>query len=336
MRARLLAAALLATLASLGVAAPAGAESGPITLYIGYGPGGGYDVYCRLFAAHLGRHLPGNPAVVPRNEPGAGSYKLANELYNIFPKDGTALGMIGESLVIQQALGDPAAKFDAGKFAWIGRFADSDPVMVTRPDSGIVTIEDARNKETIVGVPGAGSATALIATVVNSVLGTRFKLISGYDGSAQIKLAVERGEVQGTSSTLWPFDEAWVRANKMNIVYQTTLEPVAGLENTPTVVSLGRSEEERALLRFFAAYTTIGRSILAPPGLSPERVAALRAAFDATVADPAFIADAAKQNLYISVMPGTKLQALVEQTVNLKGPLLEKAKILAGTPEGAK
>jgi tripartite-type tricarboxylate transporter receptor subunit TctC len=323
-----------ALLAGLGLAAPAPAET--ITLYIGYGPGGGYDVYCRLLAVHLGRHLPGNPAIVPRNEPGAGSYKLANELYNVLPKDGSALGMIGESLVIQQVLGDPAAKFEAGKFAWIGRIADSDPVMVTRPDSGIASVEDARLKETIVGVPGAGSATALIATVVNGVLGTRFKLISGYDGSAQIKLAVERGEVQGTSSTLWPFDEPWVRANKMNILYQTTLEPVAGLETTPTVVSLGRNAEEKTLLRFFAAYTTIGRSIIAPPGLPPDRIAVLRAAFDATMADRAFIADAQKQNLYLSAMAGDKVQALVEQTAGLQGPLLEKAKVMAAIPDGTK
>ena len=329
---RLLHAAAL--LAGLGLAAPAPAET--ITLYIGYGPGGGYDVYCRLLAVHLGRHLPGNPAIVPRNEPGAGSYKLANELYNVLPKDGTALGMIGESLVIQQVLGDPVAKFDSGKFAWIGRLADSDPVMVTRPDSGIASVEDARRKETIVGVPGAGSATALIATVVNGVLGTRFKLISGYDGSAQIKLAVERGEVQGTSSTLWPFDEPWVRANKMNILYQTTLEPVAGLEATPTVVSLGRNEEEKTLLRFFAAYTTIGRAIIAPPGVPPARIAALRTAFDATLADPAFIADANKQNVYLSAMPGTELQKLVEEVAKLNGPLLEKAKAMAALPEGGK
>jgi tripartite-type tricarboxylate transporter receptor subunit TctC len=330
---RLLCALLLGAALLTGSAA---CRAQQITLFIGYAAGGGYDVYCRLFAAHLGHHLPGNPAIIPRNEPGAGSYKLANELYNVLPKDGTALGMIGESLVIQQVLGDPLAKFESGKFAWIGRIADSDPVMVTRPDSGILTVEDARRKETIVGVPGAGSATALIATVVNSVLGTKFKLISGYDGSAQIKLAVERGEVQGTSSTLWPFDEAWVRANKMNLVYQTTLEPVAGIETTPTVVSLGRNEEERTLLRFFAAYTTIGRAIIAPPGLPPARIAALRAAFDATVADPAFLADAKKQTLYISAMPGEKLQPLVEQVAELKGPLLEKAKAMAALPDGTK
>jgi tripartite-type tricarboxylate transporter receptor subunit TctC len=331
MRSALFAATLLAV---LGLAAPAPAET--ITLYIGYGPGGGYDLYCRLFAAHLGRHLPGNPAVVPRNEPGAGSFKLANELYNVLPRDGTALGMIGEVLVINQVLGDPAVKFDAGKFNWIGRFADSDPVLVTRPDSGVATVKDALAREVIIGIPGAGSATAVINGAVNNLLGTKFKMISGYDGSAQIKLAVERGEVQGSSSTLWRVDKQWIRDNHLNVVFQVSLDAAPDLPGVPTVVSLARNEEERQLLGFFAAYTLIGRSILTPPGVPPERVAALRAAFDATVADPAFIADAKKQNLDLAVLPGARLQALVGKAASLSGPLRAKAKLLAGTPGGTK
>jgi tripartite-type tricarboxylate transporter receptor subunit TctC len=331
MRSALFAATLLAV---LGLAAPAPAET--ITLYIGYGPGGGYDLYCRLFAAHLGRHLPGNPAVVPRNEPGAGSFKLANELYNVLPRDGTALGMIGEVLVINQVLGDPAVKFDAGKFNWIGRFADSDPVLVTRPDSGVATVKDALAREVIIGIPGAGSATAVINGAVNNLLGTKFKMISGYDGRAHIKLAVERGEVQGSSSTLWRVDKQWIRDNHLNVVFQVSLDAAPDLPGVPTVVSLARNEEERQLLGFFAAYTLIGRSILTPPGVPPERVAALRAAFDATVADPAFIADAKKQNLDLAVLPGARLQALVGKAASLSGPLRAKAKLLAGTPGGTK
>ena len=332
MRALILALAALAGLAGTALAQPAGDFSRGITLYIGYGPGGGYDFYCRLFAAHLGRHLPGNPAVVPRNEPGAGSFKLANELYNTLPRDGTAIGMIGEVLVSKQVLGDPAAKFDPRRFTWIGRFADSDPVLVTRPDSGVATIKDALEKDSIIGVPGAGSATALINGVVNNLLGTRFKMVSGYDGSAQIKLAVERGEVQGSSSTLWRVDKGWIRQNKLNVIFQVSLDAAPDLPNVPTVVSLARGEEERRLLGFYASYTTIGRSILAPPGLPPARVTELRQAFDATVTDPAFIADAKKQNLDLATLPGAKLQALVDEAAGLNGPLLEKAKVLAVAP----
>jgi len=336
MRARRFCAALLASAALLGFAAPARAQSGPITVYIGYGPGGGYDLYCRLFAAHLGRHLPGNPAVVPRNEPGAGSFKLANELYNVLPRDGSALGMIGEVLVINQVLGDPAAKFDAGKFTWIGRFADSDPVLVTRPDSGIATVKDALAKEAIIGVPGAGSATALIATSVNNLLGTKFKLISGYEGSAQIKLAVERGEVQGSSSTLWRVDKGWIRANRLNVVYQVTLDAAPDIPQVPTVVSLARSAEEKALLNFFSSYTIIGRSILAPPGVPPERVARLRAAFRRDGRRPRLHRRCGEADSRPRRAARCQAAGAGRRGGEPYGPLLEKAKALAGTPEGTK
>jgi tripartite-type tricarboxylate transporter receptor subunit TctC len=301
----------------------------PISLYIGYGPGGGYDLYCRLFANYLGRHLPGNPAVVPRNLPGAGSIKLANELYTVLPKDGTALGMIGEVLVINQVLGDRQTGFDSMKFNWIGRLADSDPVLVMRPDAPVADFKDALIKESIIGVPGAGSSTVITLTVVNNLLGTKFKLVSGYEGSAQLRLAVERGEVQGTGSTLWRVDKDWVRQQKLRVIYQASLDQDPELPDVPTVVQLARNDDERKLLRFFSSYTLIGRSILAPPDVPPERVAMLRAAFRATVADPAFVAEATKLNLDLDAMGGDKLQAFVAEAATLSGPLLEKAKQVA-------
>ena len=306
-------------------------KSHEVTVYIGYAPGGGYDLQCRIFAAHLGKHLPGNPTVIAKNQPGAGSLRLANELYNILPKDGTALGMIGEALVLQQVLGAPEARFDATKFDWIGRIAESGSVLVVRPDAPIANIEDARTHETTIGVPGAGSVNALTLNVLDHVLGTKFKLISGYEGSAQIHLAVERGEVQGSGSTPWPFDKQWVVKQKLRPIYQATLEPILDpdLAGVPTVLQLARSDNDRALFRFFWLYTVIGRSIVAPPGVPAERLAVLRAAFDATVADPAFIADANKANIELAVLDGEKLAALIRDAVSLKGPLLAEAKRVA-------
>ncbi|HKT20984.1 MAG TPA: tripartite tricarboxylate transporter substrate-binding protein [Stellaceae bacterium] len=322
--------------AAFSGAASAGPEadffkSHEITVYIGYAPGGGYDLQCRIFAAHLGKHLPGNPTVIAKNQPGAGSLRLANELYNILPKDGTALGMIGEALVLQQVLGAPEARFDAAKFDWIGRIAESGSVLVVRPDAPIANIEDARTHETTIGVPGAGSVNALTLNVLDHVLGTKFKLISGYEGSAQIHLAVERGEVQGSGSTPWPFDKQWVVKQKLRPIYQATLEPTLDpdLAGVPTVLQLARSDDDRALFRFFWLYTVIGRSIVAPPGVPAERLAVLRAAFDATVADPAFIADANKANIELAVLDGEKLAALIRDAVSLKGPLLAEAKRVA-------
>jgi len=302
-----------------------------VTVYIGYGPGGGYDLYARLFATHLGRHLPGNPAVVAQNLPGAGSLRLANELYNVLPKDGTAVAMIGEVLIINQVLGDPQAKFEARKFNWIGRLVDSGPVLAMRPDAPVATIQDALTKEALIGVPGAGSATVLTLTVINKLLGTKFKLVSGYEGSNEIRLAVERGEVQGTGSVFWRVERDWIRQQKLRVIYQTTLDPAPDLPDVPTVIQLGRNEDERKMFRFFTSYTAIGRSIVAPPGLPADRDASLRAAFDATVGDPEFAADASKANLDLATLSGAKLEAIVADAATLSGPLLERAKQAAGT-----
>jgi tripartite-type tricarboxylate transporter receptor subunit TctC len=301
-----------------------------ITFYIGYGPGGGYDLYSRLFARYLGRHLPGNPAVVAQNQPGAGSLRLANELYNVMPKDGTALGMIGEVLVITQVLGDPQARFDARQFNWIGRLVDSGPVLAMRPDAPVASIKDALTNEAIIGVPGAGSATVLTLTALNTLLGTKFKLVSGYAGSAEIRLAVERGEVQGTGSALWRVERDWVRQQKLRVIYQASLDRAPDLPDVPTVVQLGRNEDERKMFRFFSSYTVIGRSIVAPPAVPEERVALLREAFRATVADPDLVAEANKANLDLDVMGGERLQALIAEAATLGGPLLQKAKDAAG------
>ena len=304
-----------------------------ISVYIGYAPGGGYDLQSRIFAAYLGKHLPGHPTVVPKNQPGAGSLRLANELYNVLPKDGTALGMIGEALILQQVLGAPEARFDATRFAWIGRIAESGSVLVVRPDAPIANIKDARTHATTIGVPGAGSVNALTLNVLNHVLGTKFKLISGYEGSAQIHLAIERGEVQGSGSTPWPIDKRWVLEQKLRPIYQATLEPTldSDLAGVPTVLQLARNDNDRALFRFFWLYTVIGRSIVAPPGVPAARLAVLRAGFDATVADPGFIADAEKANIDLAVMNGEKLQSLIRDAVSLKGPLLTEAKRVAAS-----
>ena len=205
-------------------------------------------------------------------------------------------------------------------------------MLVVRPDVPIASIKDALSRETLIGVPGAGSVNALTLNVLDHVLGTKFKLVSGYEGSAQIHLAVERGEVEGSGSTPWPIDKEWAREQKLRPIYQATLESTLDpdLRNVPTVLQLARSDDERALFRFFWLYTEIGRSIVAPPGLPAPRLAALRAGFDATVADPDFIADIKKANLALAVMDGAKLAALIRDAISLNGPLLAEAKRVAG------
>ena len=312
------------------IAQPAGDAAGfyrgkQISVMIGYGPGGGYDVYSRVMARHFGAHVPGNPNVVAQNRPGAGSIRLANELYNALPADGTVIGMIGDVLLIKQVVGEPGLKFDAKGFQWIGRLAVTDPVMVLRPDSPALTIEEIRNKELSIGVPGAGSATAQNIAVVNYLLGTKFKIISGYPSSTEVRLAVERGEVHGSGSVLWGISKDWVRRNKLHILYQVSLERYADLPDVPRLMDLGHTDDERRLLRFFGSYVEVGRSFLAPPKVPAERIAVLRGAFDAMVRDAAFLAEAEKAKLDLDVLTGADLQKAIVEVSSLQGELLKKA-----------
>lgn len=301
-----------------------------ITLYVGYSGGGGYDISARLLARHLGSHLPGNPNVVVQNRPGAGSIRLANELAGALPADGSVIGMIGDVLHIKQVLGEPGIKFVAGDYNWIGRIVNSDPVLVLRKDAPATTIEEARIHEVAIGVPGAGSATAQTISVVNALLGTKFKLVSGYPGGNDVRLAVERGEVHGSGSVLWGVSRDWVRNNDLKILYQVSFEKYSDLPDVPRLIDLARSDGERRLLGFFSSYTDVGRSILAPPQVSADRVKILRTAFDQTVKDPKFMKDAETQKTDLAILPGEKLQQLIAEVSDLPGPLLARAKEIGG------
>jgi tripartite-type tricarboxylate transporter receptor subunit TctC len=296
-----------------------------ISVMIGYGPGGGYDVYSRLLARHFSSHVPGNPSVVAQNRPGAGSIRLANELYNALPADGTVIGMIGDVLLIKQVVGESGLKFDAKTFNWIGRLAVTDPVLVIRADSPAQTIDEIRQKELAIGVPGAGSATAQNIAVVNYLLGTKFKIVSGYPSSTEVRLAVERGEVHGSGSVLWSISKDWIARNKLKMLYQVSVEKFPDLPDVPRLIDLGRTEDERRLLRFFGSYVEVGRSFLAPPKVPAERVAVLRAAFAKMAQDPAFVAEAEKAKLDLNVLSGEALQSAITEVSNLSGDLLKKA-----------
>jgi tripartite-type tricarboxylate transporter receptor subunit TctC len=296
-----------------------------ISVMIGYGPGGGYDVYSRLLSRHIGPHVPGNPSVVAQNRPGAGSIRLANELYNALPADGTVIGMIGDVLLIKQVVGESGLQFEAQAFHWIGRLAVTDPVLVIRGDSPALTIEDIRKTELTIGVPGAGSATAQNIAVVNYLLGTKFKIISGYPSGTEVRLAVERNEVHGSGSVLWGISKDWVRRNNLKILYQVSLEKFSDLPDVPRLIDLGRDEDERRLLRFFGSYVEVGRSFLAPPNVPVERVAILRAAFSKMTKDPTFIADAEKAKLDLHILSGEALQRAIADVSALPADLLKKA-----------
>jgi tripartite-type tricarboxylate transporter receptor subunit TctC len=288
-----------------------------INFVIGYGTGGGYDIYARLLARFIGEHIPGNPAVVPQNMPGAGSRRAANWLYTVAPKDGTVIVCLGQATPTDQALGQPGIQFDARKFNWIGNLVVVNNIMFVSAESGVATIDDARKKTLAIGATGASSPSVLYPQVSNNLLGTKFKIVPGYSGGGDINLAVERHELDGRGSDSWAsmkFTHAdWLRDHKINILFQVGPRREPDLPGVPLWSELGESESQRQILEILSGDVAVGRPILTAPEVPVDRVKALRKAFDETVADPQFVAAAKEANIYINPMGGEELQAMVER-----------------------
>lgn len=316
--------ALLCFPATAHAQAPAPAKT--VEIYVGSSVGAGYDLYARLLSRHIGRHLPGNPSVVVKNMDGAGGLRVANWLFGAAPKDGTVLGTFGRGIPFDNLLDPKKVTFDGRKFGWVGSMNNEVSVCVSWHTSGISTFDDVLARELTVGASGAGGDSVTFPTLLNALLGTRMRIISGYPGGNEISLALERGEVQGSASTLWRIERDWIRERKLNTVYQASLESAPDLPTTPTLVSLARNDDERRLLQFYSSYTTVGRSIIAPPKVPQDRVAALTAAFAATMKDADFRADAEKGKMELRVMSGEQLTALITDVTGLSGPLLARAK----------
>jgi len=298
-----------------------------ITFVIGSAVGGGYDTYSRLIASHIGQHLDGRPSVVPQNMPGAGSIRAANYLYNAARKDGTAIGMLDQAIYLYQILGTPELKVDATKFQWIGRILRNSAVLFARSDAQAQKIEDVFAKELIVST--SGTASKLNWSVLKNTLGMKFTLIQGYQGTGESMLALQRGEVDSLSmewSILRVMGQPLLREHKINLLLQTGLEKEAGLAQVPRMIDLARTDEERKLLELFSSPSLIGRSVLAPPGTPAERVAELRRAFAATLADPAFLSDLKRTGLDISPLSGEELQAAVARTGDVPPSLIARAR----------
>ena len=291
-----------------------------IDLIIGYSSGGTYDLYARLVARHLGRHIPGNPLIVPRNMPGAGSRTAVTWVANIAPRDGTVLATADQSLSLQQAAGDQRIKFDTTKLIYIGNPNVENNTTVTWHASGIKTIEDAKRREVTMGATG-GSTSSQYPKAMNALLGTKFKIILGYPGGNDINLAMERGEVDGRGSNSWASWKAtrphWLAEKKINILVQIGLKKAPDLPDVPLLMELGTNAEDRALLRLLSASTEIGRPIFTTPGVPAERVAALRAAFDAMLRDKAFLDEAKRLNFDIDAVSGEAMQKLVAEIVGM-------------------
>jgi tripartite-type tricarboxylate transporter receptor subunit TctC len=324
--------------AALGSTNPAFAQSGDpetvygrkgITLTVGYAPGGSYDLYARFTARFLGRHLPGKPSVVVQNMPGAGSLQAANYLYSVAPKDGTAIGVVVETLPMEQALQNPGVKYDAARFTFIGRIATSNNIQLVWHTAKAKSIEDVMTIETSVAGTGPANLAETVPRVLNALVGTRFKIVSGYPSSGPGMLAMERGEVDG-AATSWAIVKSqrmdWINSGKARIILQFVPTRAKDLPHVPALGELGKTDEARQILDLYASGGALGRYVIAPPDLPPEMTRALRDGFDAMVRDPEFLAEARKVNLDVDPAPGPEIEAVARRTLQVSDAVRQKVR----------
>jgi len=298
-----------------------------INVFIGVNVGGGYDFEARLLARFMRAHIPGNPLLVPQNMVGAGGIKMANYLYSIAPQDGTAIGMFPNTLIAVQAVGTEGAQYDANRFSWIGSMSTSPLTLTVWHSSGVRTIEEARQKELVVAASNKGAITYSFPRMLNEFLGTRLKIVSGYQGNSTMTIAMERGEVDGVTNSWdsWKsLNPAWLKEKKINLLVQT--EPKSKELDIPSVQELARSEDDRKVIQLIVSGDALGKPVATAPNVPAERVKALRDAFDATLKDPAFIEAAAAARIEINPIHGVQLQATVEKVLATPRALAERAK----------
>ncbi len=299
-----------------------------VSIYVGYSAGGGYDTYARVLSRHLGRFIPGNPTVVVQNMPGAGSARMVNWLYNVAPKDGTALGASARGIAFDTLLGQPGSKFDAQKLSWIGSMNNEVSVCVSWHDSKVKTFDDMYTKELIVGGTGGSADTDQFPQVLNGVLGTKFKVIVGYRGGNDINIAMERGEVKGRCGWSWSSVVStrgnWLKEKKINILVQLSLSKHEDLKNVPLVTELAKTDEQKAIMKLVFARQVLGRPIIAPPNLPADRLAALRKAFMDTMKDKTFKTETDKAKMETEAVSGEEIQKLIDEAYKTPPAVVKK------------
>jgi hypothetical protein len=297
-----------------------------VNVYIGVGVGGEYDIQARLVARHIGKHIPGNPTVIPQNMTGAGGLRMINYLYNVAPKDGTSIGMIANAFPAMQAVGIAGVQFDAAKMGWLGSIAPAVETMAVWHTTGVKNIDDARKREIVAGASARGAITFIYPQMMNEFLGTKFKIVTGYPGGNQINLAMERGEVEARNNTWssWKATKAdWLKEKKITVIAQAG--PRAPDLDAPSVEDAARTPEEKQLIELVVSGTRFGRP-MATNSVPADRLAALRAAYDATMRDPEFLAEAMALNFEVDPVQGDKMQKIVERILATPREIAAKAK----------
>ena len=320
--------------AALMLPAPARAQSvadfyrgRQMQMLIGYSAGAGYDLYARVLARHMGKHIPGNPTLVPQNMPGAGSLKLTNYLYSQAPKDGSVVGMVSRGMATDPLFSD--SKFDPTKFAWLGSITSEVSVCATWHTSPIKSWSDITSKDFTLGGMGSASETDTFSMLLRNLFGAKMKLVSGYPGGNDINLAMERGEVDGRCGWSWTSIKsqkmAWLKEKNINLQVQLGVAKHADLPDGPAMIDLARSDEQRQMLRLIFAQLVLGRPFMAPPGIPEDRKIALRRGFDDTMKDPEFLDEAAKIDLEISPVGAQAIDNLLVELYRTPRSVIEKA-----------
>ncbi|MGZ3295662.1 MAG: tripartite tricarboxylate transporter substrate-binding protein, partial [Xanthobacteraceae bacterium] len=303
-----------------------------VVLLVASGVGGGYDTYARAFARHLGKHIPGNPAIIPKNLPAAGGLAAANTLYSVSPKDGLTIAALTNGIAMDPLFGNPGARFDALKFNWIGSIGKLQNICATWFESPIKTIEAVRTRDVTVAAAGPTSNTAIVPNVLNALLGTRFKVVAGYDPGAGMNLAIESREVEGICGLSWSTIRAsrpdWITAGKLNVLVQVAVDKLPELAGVPSALDLVSEPGKRPILELLLLRQEMGRPIAAPPGVPAERVTALRQAFDATMKDPDFLADARRFQMEIDPLTADQIGGILAAAYGAPAQIVSRAAAL--------
>ena len=305
-----------------------------ISLIISTGVGGGVDTNARLVAKHMGNHIPGNPSVTPKNMTGAGHLQATNYLYAQAPRDGTSIGAILPAFVGYQVLDGRGAQYDARNFNYLGSSDVENANLYTSSSQGIKSIEQIKTKEVLMGATGAGSYTMLYPTLLNNVLGYKFKIVSGYKSTNEIHLAMERGEVFGRAgnffSSLKAQNPDWLPSGKIDMLLQIGAVRDPEWPNLPLLTDLAINDEQRAIFKLFSAEIALGRVFLTTPGVPDDRLAALRKAFEETMRDPAYIEDSLKVDMQVRPLSHQQVKALADDIISMPQDVLNKAKTAMG------
>jgi len=339
-------ACLLPALAGIAPGAAAAQENAVADFYrgrnidvlIGYSAGGSYDAYARIVGRFIGNHVPGQPRVVMRQMAGGGSRIAANHVYNIAPRDGTVLATADQAMPVQQAVGDPDIKFDTGRFNWIGNPTADNNLLVVWHTAGVRTLDDIKKKEVVIAATGVNTSSQY-AQALNSIAGTRFRIVLGYPGAAEMGLAMERGEVMSHTApwAAWKANRPdWVRDKKINVIFQVGLARSRELPDVPLFMEYAQNDLDRAALRLFSAAAAIGRPLFTTPDVPQDRVDALRRAFDLTMKDRAFLEAAAKSGLDIDPVSGVELQRIVEEIVRTPKEVTDRLAAIIALPDQKK